>query len=419
MELISRNDICRSYRSALEQELVNSDDTLVVFINLSIIEDRIDRLLKAFPKSTLHAIAIKTNPLAFVLKHFVHLGVGLEAASVGEIRLAEMAGVAMDRLVFDSPAKTNHELQQLATKNRGIRINVDSLEELARLPKKNSGFRLGIRINPAIQSQTVDSMNVGGEKSKFGAPISDRQTIINSCNQWEDVDCLHVHIGSQYTDLAPTVEAVKSIVSLAEEINSSHTGKIRVIDIGGGFPVNYRNDEAPYDIDEYANALKDGCPQLFDGTFQLITEFGRYVHANAGWAVSHIEYMKKVPDAINLITHAGADMFLRECYNPADWHHDMFLIDSNGIEKQGAEVPVNIAGPLCFGGDFVDKNLLLPKPEDGDRLVFQDVGANTFSLWSRHCSRLFPKVIAYHDIDDGMTIGKERESYSSIVNFWS
>ena len=111
-------------------------------------------------------------------------------------------------------------------------------------------------------------------------------------------------------------------------------------------------------------------------------------------------------------------MFLRECYNPGDWHHEMFLLDADGNIKDGQLVECDIAGPLCFGGDFIRRSVKLPQPAPGDLLVVQDTGANTFSLWSRHCSRQFPKVISCNGSND-IRIAKQRESVDSIIEFWS
>jgi len=43
----------------------------------------------------------------------------------------------------------------------------------------------------------------------------------------------------------------------------------------------------------------------------------------------------------------------------------------------------DIAGPLCFQGDFLVKDVQLPKVEAGDILIIHDTGAYTFSLYSR------------------------------------
>ena len=60
-------------------------------------------------------------------------------------------------------------------------------------------------------------------------------------------------------------------------------------------------------------------------------------------------------------------------------------------EKQRA---YDIVGPLCFAGDVLARDLVLPELFEGDWLVFSGAGANTFGLWSRHCSRAIPKVVA-------------------------
>jgi diaminopimelate decarboxylase len=425
VELITREQMCRAWQEAVSGGLIDAEDVAVVFMNFSIIEDRIRRLRAAFPVSTLHAVAIKTNPLAAVLKFLAELGVGLEAASVPEVHLARNAGLRNERIILDSPAKTQREIQMLMGHYPGMRVNADSLAELDRYPAHGSGFSLGLRINPLVVSDTVGYMNVGGPSSKFGEPIRNRGRIIDACLARNDLDCLHVHIGSQFADARPTIQAVAAVLDLAEEVNAqSGQQRIRWLDLGGGFPVNTLPDRSPLRIEDYASALRDNCPRLFDGTYRLITEYGRYVHANACWAVSDVEYVKPAGDQVNLIVHLGADMFLRECYNPGDWHHEMFLLDREGVQKNGQLATTSVAGPLCFGGDFIRTTFSLPKAESGDRIVIQDVGANTFSLWSRHCSRPFPKVISYETPDGSsaprhMRVARPREDLDSIVNFWN
>ena len=43
----------------------------------------------------------------------------------------------------------------------------------------------------------------------------------------------------------------------------------------------------------------------------------------------------------------------------------------------------DIAGPLCFQGDFFARGVDLPKVDVGDILIIHDTGAYTFSLYSR------------------------------------
>ncbi len=68
MQLIDRATICQSWQQALNLGLVNpAEDTAVLFVDLTVIQDRLERLKDAFPKGSLHAVAVKANPLAAVL----------------------------------------------------------------------------------------------------------------------------------------------------------------------------------------------------------------------------------------------------------------------------------------------------------------------------------------------------------------
>jgi len=81
----------------------------------------------------------------------------------------------------------------------------------------------------------------------------------------------------------------------------------------------------------------------------------------------------------------------------------------------------NIAGPLCFSGDVVKRDILLPVVERGDFIVLHDCGANSLSMFSRHCSRQAPSVIGYRVLEDGKVnfkILKEAETMDDLLTFW-
>jgi diaminopimelate decarboxylase len=157
---------------------------------------------------------------------------------------------------------------------------------------------------------------------------------------------------------------------------------------------------------------------LFGEDIQLITEFGRAIHANCGLAVSRVEYVK--PAQRLAVIHLGADFLLRPVYRPEDWKHEFFVLDANGLPKSGAASPVTIAGPLCFSGDVVARDIPLPPIEPGDWIVIRDVGAYTLSMWSRHCSRGIPAVIGYDPQSSGsLRVLRHAETPADVVRFWS
>lgn len=409
------------YTAALTQATASQQlteaDTTSIWINKAVLLDKWRQLESAFTPSTCHAIAIKSNPLVGVLKLLVEAGSGLEAASMGEMALARAAGCPNERLVFDSPAKTVDEIQEVAAHFPGCYLNADNLAELDRIPI-NAPLHVGLRINMGKNVAGVDYLNVSERYAKFGASIEERASIKQAILSHPLVTGLHIHSGSQMDELPQSVANIAALVTLAQEINQLMPGKIKWIDIGGGLPVDYHRPDQDA-LPNYVALLKESCPSLFDGSFHVITEFGRWVHAQAGWTCTRVEHVKPTDRGGVAIVHAGADLFLRECYTPDSWYHGMQVLDRQFYPKQSdATRPYTIAGPLCFGGDIVDRDHELPPIDAGDHLIIEDTGANSFALWSRHCSRFFPKVLLYDEDLRSVTIIRGRETAADIVQFW-
>jgi diaminopimelate decarboxylase len=398
-----------------------------MFYDLSFIDDRINRLKKVFPETALHAIAVKANPLIKILSRIKNKGVGLEVASLPEIYIAEKAGFARENIVFDSPCKTREEIEYAL--QSGIYINSDSFAELDRIGEilkiRDSESRIGLRINPQVGTGSIKSTSVAGAISKFGVPLNEnRQEIINYYLKYNWLKGIHVHIGSQGCPVPLLIEGIRKVLDLALEINrclaKESKSTVSVFDIGGGLPVSYYADKEPVTIEQYHAMLKETCPELFTGGFRLITEFGRYIHANAGWVAARVEYVKREPGYNIIITHVGADLLLRKCYNPGDWHHEISVTDKYGNLKTGTDSnKYSVAGPLCFAGDVLATDLDLPVVVEGDYILIHDTGSYTLSMWSRYNSRQMPKVLGYHSENDTFELLKERESKEDLLDFWS
>ena len=99
--------------------------------------------------------------------------------------------------------------------------------------------------------------------------------------------------------------------------------------------------------------------------------------------------MKRLGDRPTAVVHLGADLLLRPVYNPADWAHEFVALDATGRLKTGPRVTMDIAGPLCFGGDFIGRGVELPELEPGDILGIRDVGAYTLSM----CDRMILSIL--------------------------
>ncbi|MDP4282102.1 MAG: diaminopimelate decarboxylase [Bacteroidota bacterium] len=409
------------FRSALAEGLIREEDTAVIFYDLDFLAERVQHLASLFPETTLHGIAMKANPLIEVLKYLQNLGMGVETASLGEVTVALKSGYPASRIVFDSPVKTVKELE-FALKE-GIHLNLDSLDELDRVTflrqKISSKSTIGLRINPQVGKGTIEESSVAGEYSKFGIPLnSKRKQLLEAFLNHNWLQGVHLHVGSQGCPLELLVKGVEVLYNFAEEVNhTAGRSQIRIFDIGGGLPVSYTSSDHPPLMEEYRNALKTKFPLLFTDQYSLITEFGRWTHANTGFTVSRVEYVKHDPGINTAMIHTGADLFVRECLNPKAWHHQYTLLDRFGIRKGGKDmVPYNLGGPLCFSGDILARNVTLPEVKEGDYLMIQDTGGYTYSMWSRYNSRQTPRILGYRK--GKFLILRERESLEDLCNFW-
>ena len=261
------------------------------------------------------------------MKLIADFGFGLEAASFEEVRLAANAGVPASKIVFDSPVKTRREIMQCHRDYPGMIVNANSLEELERYPEDFNG-KLGLRINPLVKSDAPDLWSVSGRNSKFGVAINRREEIIAACLLYPGVTVLHLHVGSGIKDFSSNVEAIGAVCDLADEINTKRTaanipGQIDTIDIGGG--ILFQEESGAYGLQTYVDQIRERTG-LFDG-FQVITEFGKFVHNDAGFVVSDIEYVLIPPsedlDATAFI-HVGADLFVRKVYSDLPIHFSVF-----------------------------------------------------------------------------------------------
>lgn len=404
--------------SAIRQGLLDEDAPAALFYDLDALRARLSALSTAFP-GALHALAVKACPLPALLGPAVREGFGLEVASEGEIALAHHLGAPADRVVFDSPAKTRREIALAAA--RGYRLNIDNLEELGRVrelleggdPRAPRPRSVGVRINPGLSGGRIAATFTARKGAKFGVDLEDdRGALLDAFSAHPWLDGLHVHAGSQGVPLSVLVDAVARVAELGAEIEARGS-RLRLFDIGGGLPVAYRPGEAAPDFAEYAAALRERLPGLFNGRLAIVTEFGRAVFARAAFAASRVEYVRSGNVAV---IHLGADLFVRTAYQPTDWYHRVEVFDARGAPKRGPVSPWSIAGPLCFSGDFVAEGRMLPEVTPGDVIVIRDAGAYTLSMWSRYNSRLAPAV--YGADASGLRLLKPRETADCVLRFW-
>jgi len=186
--------------------------------------------------------------------------------------------------------------------------------------------------------------------------------------------------------------------------------QIECIDIGGGLSTNFSSDEVSPTFGEYATALRQKVPELFDPNIFscVITEFGRALVAKAGFFASRVEYVKTTGGRRIALQYAGADTCVRTVYHPKEWPLRVSILDErfeprggDGVSQSitskipGGLAETDIAGPCCIQADIVAHQRMLPPVRRGDTVLLHDVGGYYHSGHTRYNLRQAPAVWSY------------------------
>lgn len=405
--------------------LITDEEPLCGVIDLDTVSELIAGLKAAYPESlpALHAVAAKAITLRPVLAHYAQAGLGCEVASPGELELALAAGFTADRIIFDSPAKTRTEI---ATALRlGVSFNVDNFEELARVDELISEVEgplphIGVRINPQTGAGSIDAMSTATDTSKFGVGLKDyHEALIEAFATRPWLNQLHVHSGSQGLQLEHTAQGVRLIVDLADAIaRRVGNDQVRRIDIGGGLSVNFESDEITPTFQDHRTTLESYVPELFNGRFTLITEFGRALTAKAGTLVSRVEYAKSTGGRPIAITHAGVQVATRTVFMPQHWPLRIEIFDAAGLPRTGQTTIQDIAGPACFSGDMLAVRRELPAVASSDLIALPETGGYYFSSHFSYNALARPAVYAVFTDEAGQrqwTLARRAQTLEQIV----
>merc|ERR1712013_882110 len=148
---------------------------------------------------------------------------------------------------------------------------------------------------------------------------------------------------------------------------------------------------------KYRDQLDKEAPELFSGKYKIVTEMGRSLFLKSGTSLTRVEYVKDwvVEQNPILLTHLGTNQFPRSAYLPHIWRHRFSIFTPAGACKEGDSVMVDLAGPMCFQGDYLAKEVELPTPTAGDILAIHDTGAYTMAMY---CN----PVYGYWRSEDGL-----------------
>lgn len=360
--------------------------------------DRYTSLAEAFAGlPVLIAYAMKANANLAVLRHLGSLGAGADVVSAGELQLALKAGIAPGKVIFAGVGKTRDEMAlALKAGNTGIaQFNVESEPELRALSAVAAGVGVkapvAIRINPDVDAKTHRKITTGKAENKFGISLHRAIEVYTEAAKLPGIRItgVHVHIGSQLTDLAPYEDTFIRLAELVTQLRAAGHD-IRRIDLGGGIGIRY-DDETPPDADAYAALVRKHIVPL---GCEIALEPGRYIVGNAGLLLTRVTYVKKADEKTFLILDAGMNDLIR----PAMYEAFHRIVPVKAPNPDAPLAPVDIVGPVCETGDTFAEDRRMPPVEEGDLLAILSAGAYSSAMASSYNARpLAPEVMVHGD----------------------
>ena len=331
--------------------------------------------------------AVKANPAAPILERLVGLDSYFDAASIEEIQFCLAAGARSAAISFGNTIKKVSAIQRAHAAGVSM-FAFDSEEELLKLAEHAPGARVYCRI--LVENEGAD----WPLSRKFGTTTENAKALMLQAGDLGlDPYGLSFHVGSQQTTTHAYEVAIAKVGMLFTDLADAGV-KLRMMNLGGGFPTRYR-DAVP-EIDQFGNAIMDAMIAHFGNNLpEMVIEPGRFVVGDAGVVSAEVVLVSQRDKADPLrwvYLDIGRFGGLAETEGEAIKYRIVTTHDG------GATGPVSIAGPTCDGADILyeKSNYRLPLAlRSGDRVELMSTGAYVTTYASQRFNGFAPLAEHY------------------------
>ncbi|MFC3127073.1 type III PLP-dependent enzyme [Pseudoroseomonas globiformis] len=340
--------------------------TPCLVVDVDRVAENYGRLKAAMPLARVY-YAVKANPAAPILSRLVDMGSCFDAASIEEVRMCLAQGAAPDAISFGNTVKKESAIREAYA--AGVRMYAfDSEAELMKLARSAPGAKVYCRILVG---------NLGAEwplSKKFGCEVQMAHGLmVKAAELGLDPYGISFHVGSQQTRTDAYEMAIARVAMLFSSLKEAGI-KLRMANLGGGYPVRYRA-EVP-EIDDFGAAIMGAMVEHFGNALpEILIEPGRFLVGDAG----------VVSTEVVLVSRKEEDDPVRWVYLDIGRFGGLAETEGEAIKYRfrtphdgGAEGPVTIAGPTCDSTDtlYEKSNYRLPMALDcGDRVELLSTGA--------------------------------------------
>ncbi|OCT57049.1 hypothetical protein XELAEV_18004052mg [Xenopus laevis] len=334
--------------------------------------------------------AVKCNSTREVLQTLAYLGTGFACCSTAELDMVLRMGVPATDIVYANPCKQISHIRYAA--EHGVRrMTFDCESELFKIAASYPQAEMILQ----IVADNRDSWH--SLSGKCGVHINECENLLEKAKSLNiQVFGVSFHTGSGCKNTHSFRKAIED-ARKAFDIGKKLGYKMRILDIGGGFP---GDTEFLPTFEKFAEVINKSLDQCFscNEDVEIIAEPGRYYVSSAFTAALNIVTKKEV-------TKKDGEGRRTLSYILNDGTFGSFLLNYLQIEEKNLKpfvgkdfdtalelFPSILWGPTCASEDEILNNVDLPELEMGDWIFFPNMGAYTISMNSNFNAFAAPKV---------------------------
>jgi ornithine decarboxylase len=357
------------------QVLARRHGTPIVVIDHDAIRRNYASFRRRLPKVQAY-YAVKANPAPEIVRTLYKAGASFDVASLPEFLLVyenirrlpakERQDFIWDKIIYANPIKPRETLQEL-DRYKPL-LTYDNIDELRKIKRYAPHAGLVLRLRVPNTGSMVEL------SSKFGCDSGEAvDLILEAFRIGLVVEGISFHVGSQCTNFENFVQALNLSAAVMQEA-ASRGHEIKILDIGGGFPVAYDVHVKP--LAELAGTVNAEIKRLFERDIEILAEPGRFLVATAATAVARV-IGRAVRDGkpCYYVNDSVYHTFSGIIFDHCQYHLKSF--------RRGEGEVCTVFGQTCDGMDTISQSEVLPKLEIDDLLYSEDIGAysNASATW--------------------------------------
>lgn len=347
-----------SFPSSTEGRLAQIHGTPLLLLDCQRLRQQYRALAQALPGVDLH-YALKALPEQAVVNTLAPLGAGFDIASSGELDLLRQAHVKPRRVIHSHPVKKPREISE-ALRFGCTSFVFDNRVELEKFQRYRHRIGLVLRIGFRSPSASVDLSR------KFGCSLGEVPNLLRQAHDLGlRVKGLAFHVGSQCATPDAHVHAIRETLRLVRELKASGMARIGLLDIGGGFPVDYGGGVP--DIAGFCAPIRAALAEA-PAHLRLIAEPGRVLVAPA---------VRGLFSVVGCARREGRPWYYLDDGVYGSFSGRVFEGARYRLRslRQGPLTASVLAGPTCDSIDVIAEGVMLPELQVGDLLVADMLGA--------------------------------------------